>query len=111
MVTLKIKNWLQKGRDYKEIDPSGVFAKINESDNSLVKPYDTEKWKDGRIYEFDTLREVVEFINSCDIEFTEEAEADFTNWTWSELDLDHYIDPSEDNLIIFSISMHEEWRD
>ena len=76
-----------------------------------IKPYDERKWKDQSVYEFNTLKEMKEFIDSCDIDFTDEYAARFCCWDWEEIDIDYYIDPSEDNLIILRIGSHSEWRD
>ena len=76
-----------------------------------VKPYDMSKWKDGKIYEFNTLREANEFIESCDLEFTDKSEESYTRYDWYELIIKPYVDPSEDNLIILYISYDREYRD
>lgn len=75
------------------------------------KPYDKEKWADGKRYKFDTLKEVKEFIDTCDIDFSEEYKKRFSQWGWWEIDRDLDILTSEDNLIQFHIGAHEEWRD
>lgn len=115
MIKLKIKNWFQKDADYKEdYDVPGIVGGCrvtNDSSPEQVKPYDMDKWKDGRIYEFETLKDVKEFIDSCDIEFTDEVEEGFCDWSWMGMVFGNYIDPSEDNLMIFEISCHPEWRD
>ena len=110
MIKLKIVNWFQKDECYKE-QLDDRFWRVNESDSDYVKPYNEEKWKDGRIYEFETLREVLNFTESCDIDFTDEVKNAMCRWTWYELDFEYSIDASEENLMIFDISMHEEYRD
>lgn len=77
-----------------------------------IKPYDEKKWKDGSIYEFNTLKEIGDFIDSCDIDFTEEYEEyeDFSSWYWEEIDIEYHIDKSEDNLMVLLISSHSEIR-
>lgn len=96
----------------------GLYSDVyDENTKELVKKrrierYDEEKWKDGSVYEFNTLKEMGEFIESCDINFTKEYEdRKFGEWSWEEIDIDYYIDPSEDNLMILMISSHCEWRD
>lgn len=79
-----------------------------EKEIRVVRSYDEEKWKDGRIYEFNTLKEVQEFINTCDIWFTDEKIDTFNCWTWEEIDKEIWIETCEDNLIVFCISSHEE---
>lgn len=115
MFRLKIKNWFQKDENYEEkivsVDGTVIGYICNETYMSSIKPYDMEKWKDGKLYEFKTLKEVKNFIDSCDIQFTDECVNSFSEWGWQELDMDYYIDDSEENLIIFSISTHQEWRD
>lgn len=76
-----------------------------------IEPYDEEKWKNGSVYEFNTLKEVHEFIDSCDIDFTEEYADRFNSYDWEEIDIDYRIDPSEDNLMVLFIGSHQEWRD
>lgn len=110
MITLKIKNWFQKDPEYEESN-DGRFWQINECESSAIEPYDEEKWKDGKTYEFDTLREVKDFCDSCDIQFKDEVAKHFNAWNWCVLSERIYIDGSEDNLIVFEIFMYEEWRD
>lgn len=110
MITLKIKNWFQKDRDYKETD-DGRFYQVNNSETSYLKPYDEEKWKDGKTYEFETLKDLVHFCDSCEIEFTDDILNAATDWNWDVLEKKFHIDDSEDNLVIFEIFMYEEWRD
>lgn len=76
-----------------------------------VKHYDENKWNDGHTYEFNTLKEVINFIDTCDIDFTDEYGERFCEWDWEEIDIDYYIDSKEDNLIIMLIASHNEWRD
>lgn len=106
MITLRIENWFQRNEMATEEDPFHYEVEPFE-----IKPYNREKWKDGKLYEFKTLRDVINFIDSCDIDFTEECKATFCKWDWKEIDLDYRIDSSEENLIILEISMHEEWID
>lgn len=110
MITLKIKNWFQKDPDYKETCDGTIYT-INCCESDCIEPYDEEKWKDGKTYEFDTLREIIRFCNTCDIRFKDEFVKSFNDWIWSELNMETCIDDSEDNLVIFEIFMYEEWRD
>lgn len=97
----------------------GLYVNVRELPGKMVvnrmrriKPYDEEKWKDGSVYEFNTLKEVREFIDSCDIDFTDEyAERSFSQWSWEEIDIDYEIGKEEDNLIYLYIGTHDEWRD
>ena len=78
-----------------------------------LKPYDEEKYKDGRMYEFNTLKDLNAFYKQAkeDIDWREDHACTFGQWSWQELDFDLYIDDSEDNLMVLSISAHDEWRD
>lgn len=78
-----------------------------------LKPYDEEKYKDGRTYEFNTLKDLNAFYKQAqeDIDWMEDWKQTFGTWSWQELDLDLDIDDSEDNLMVLSISAHDEWRD
>ena len=78
-----------------------------------LKPYDEEKYKDGRMYEFNTLKDLNTFYEQAqkDIDWKEDHARTFGEWSWQELDFDLYIDDSEDNLMVLSISAHDEWRD
>lgn len=110
MMKLVIKNELEHGGLYHDFyDPNtGKFVK-----KRRIEPYDEEKWKDGSVYEFNTLKEMCDFIDSCDIDFTEDYEEyeHFNSWYWEEIDIDYYIDKSEDNLMILLISSHAEFRE
>lgn len=76
-----------------------------------VKPYDMEKWKNGKIYEFNTLREVNEFIDSCNLEFTEESIESYTCCDWYNIKIYYRIDQYEDNLINLFITYERESND
>lgn len=98
MIKLKIKNWLQKEDDYKEIVgqlPNGrnIYKMLYRC--CTEKPYDEEKWKDGKKYEFKTLKDAKLFTNSCDIELEDDRH--------EALSFTLDIDPSEDNLLVFEI--------
>ncbi len=115
MIKLKIDNWFQKPEDYERIvgqDPNGGnIYRCHDFANSIVAPYDMEKWKDGKEYTFDTLKELQKFVDTCDIDFKDAVKARFSNRIWTELDRELCIDASEDNTMIFTISCHDEWRD
>lgn len=110
MITLKIKNWFQKDPDYRETS-DGRYYTVNDCESDYIEPHDEEKWKDGKTYEFNTLREIVNFCESCDIRFKDEIVKSFNQWSWCELCKEFHIDDSEDNLVIFEIMMYEAWRD
>ncbi len=104
---LVIENVLEDELYYDFYDPNTKeFVK-----KRRIESYDEKKWKDGSVYEFNTLKEMADFIDSCDIDFTEEYAKRFGNWSWEEIDIEYYIDKSEDNLMILLISSHDEWRD
>lgn len=105
-IKLEIRNYLEDCMFEEIMNPDETTSK-----RRVLEPYDEEKWKNGRIYEFNTLKEVREFTDSCDIDFTDEYSASFCQWSWEEIDLETYISKDEDNLLIFEINSHEEWRD
>lgn len=104
---LVINNLLEGGLYYDFYDPNAKDV----VKRRRIERYDEEKWKDGSVYEFNTLSEMADFIESCDIGFTEDYGKRFSDWDWEEIDIDYYIDTSEDNLMILLISSHNEWRD
>lgn len=110
MITLKIKNWFQKDPSYEETSYVRPYI-IKEGETDYIEPYDEEKWKDGKTYEFNTLREIVNFCESCDIRFKDEIVKTFNNRCWCDLYKRFCIDDLEDNLVIFEIFMREEWID
>jgi hypothetical protein len=77
----------------------------------LIKPYDKSKWADGLEFEFSTLFDIACFINTCDIDFTDEAKSTFNDYSWEVLDKTHFIADDEENTIIFEIGAHPEWID
>ena len=105
---LVIKNELENGLYYERYNPeTNEFVSARR-----IEQYDENKWKNGSIYEFNTLKEMCEFIDTCDIDFTSEyANYEFSEWSWEEIDIDYYIDPSKDNLMIMIISSYHEFRD
>lgn len=116
MIKLKIENDLQELCEYHEYKRVIAFTNgefVYDEDFTVIKPYDIEKYKDGMIYEFKTLKDVYEFVEKCseEIEFTEEFTERFNCWDWTELDIEYVIDSSEDNCMILTISMHQEYRD
>ncbi len=109
MIKLKIKNIFEEiGTLYNDVYSTETknFVMIRR-----IEEYDETKWKNNAIYEFNTLKELKHFIDTCEIDFTEEYAERFDEWSWEEIDRDLYIDDSEDNLMIFVISAHDEWRD
>ena len=116
MIKLQIDNWFQKPEDYEEVIgtlPNGenIYMNHNFEGADMIKAYDQEKWRDGKEYEFNTLKELKEFTDTCEIDFKEEVEERFCNWDWMEIDKNLLIDVSEDNKMRFIISCHEEWID
>ena len=79
----------------------------------ILKPYDKEKFKDGRVVEFENLRDVEAFRKDAEnsIDFTEEHAKTFCQWDWQVIDIELHIDDSEDNTMNLCISAHDEWRD
>lgn len=116
MIKLQIVNWFQKSEDYEEVIgtlPNGGNIYMDHDFESVdeIKPYDQEKWRDGKEYEFNTLKELKEFTDTCEIDFKDEVKVRFGNWYWMEIDKNLLIDISEDNKMRFIISCHGEWRD
>ena len=112
-IKLIVKNKLEDAL-YQDVSdfPADVGKDTSEYRIRRIKPYDEEKWKDGSIYEFNTLKEVADFYDSCNIDFTEEyADSYFDDWHWEEVDIDYVISKEEDNLIELYISTHDEFRD
>lgn len=104
---LVINNLLEDGLYYDFFDPNTrEFVK-----RRRIERYDEEKWKDGTVYEFNTLKEMADFIESCDIDFTEDYEKRFSDLGWEEIDIGYHIDTSEDNLMVLVISSHNEWME
>lgn len=105
---LIIKNCLEEDGLYYDFYDSNIEEFVKKR---RIKSYDEEKWKNGSVYDFKTLKEMGKFIKTCDIDFTEEyAKNNFSRWFWEEIDIEYHIDDSEDNLIILSISSHEDFR-
>ena len=75
-----------------------------------VKPFDIEKFGNGRVHKFKTLGEVRNFIRSCKIEFTDEYRARFSKWNWVEIDGQYWIDGKDMNTIVYAINVHREYR-
>ena len=107
IIKLIINNNLEDEKYYEKYDFNlKKFVQIRR-----IEPYDEKKWKNGSVREFNTLKEMREFIDSCDIDFTEKYAENFSNYDWEEIDINYYIDPSEDNLMKLYIGSHREWRD
>lgn len=113
MVKLRIKNEFQ-GFSEEELAKLREYGRCCCPNNPYnLKPYDEEKYKDGRMYEFNTLKDLNTFYKQAqeDIDWTADHARTFGQWDWQELDFDLDIDDSEDNLMVLSISAHDEWRD
>lgn len=107
-IKLIIENHLEDSLYYNKYVPD-LGERIQQR---RIKPYDEDRWKNNSVYEFNTLKEMKDFIDSCDIDFTDEyADVKFNCWYWEEIDIDYYISDEEDNLMILYIGSHEEWRD
>ena len=106
-IKLIINNRLEDDLYYDQFDPN--LKKFVQ--NRKIKSYDEKKWKDGSVYEFNSLKEIQEFIDSCDINFTDEYAKNFNDYNWEEIDINYFIDPSEDNLMRLFIESHKECRD
>lgn len=77
-----------------------------------LKEYDKNTWNDGKEYKFNSLKELQEFVDSLDLEWTDKFDINCNGrWSWYEIDKKLHIDTEEDNLMIIHISYHEEWRD
>lgn len=116
MVKLRIKNEFQGFSEevLAELKEDAGHGCCSDAINPYnLKPYDEEKYKDGRMYEFNTLKDLNTFYKQAmeDIDWTEDHARTFGAWSWQELDLDLDIDDSEDNLMVLFISAHDEWRD
>lgn len=117
MIKLRIVNYFQ---DFTE--EMLAEAKENAEDGFYIcrainpynlKPYDEEKYKDGKVYEFDTLKDLNAFYKQAidDIDYKQDYAETFSTWSWQEVDHELEISDEEDNLMILSISAHDEWRD
>ncbi len=74
-----------------------------------IAPYDETKWNNNHVYEFDSLKEAKDFIDSCDIDFTNEYEKTFFgSFNWEVIRTDYSISSDEDNLLILDISSVED---
>lgn len=107
MIKLRIDNYLEnRNWDHNK----GINSDFQRYSLEEIIDIDLEKIKNGRIYEFNNLKEVKEFIDSCEIDFTEEYEKHFDEWEWEEIDLTLDISDEEDNLLIYEIEAHTEFR-
>jgi len=97
MIKLKIVNEIQRGTCY--------------FDASYIAPYDEKKWADNRIYKFRTLKEIVEFMDTCNIEFNARAKSSFTMFEWGSVNKHWYIDRRHNNQIVLYISAELEVLD
>ena len=108
MIKLKIENYLE---NHRFLYNKGINFDFKKYSLEEIIDGDLEKIKDGRIYEFNNLKEVKEFIDSCEIDFTEEYQKHWDEWEWEELDLTLDISNEEDNLLIYEINAHWDCRD
>lgn len=107
MIKLKIENELQG-----IILDNGVIRLPlkDEVDSTVyglvcdIKPYDIDKWGDGKIHMFNTINELAGFIESCVIEFTDESEETYHQCDGYYISKTYRLNPNEENSIIFSIS-------
>ena len=76
-----------------------------------LKTYDEDKFKDGKIVYFNSLKEVVAFIKEAHdtINYTPEKYDTFSDYDWQVIDIVLRIDDSEDNLMLLYINAHDEW--
>lgn len=114
MVKLRIVNHFQDyTKEQLEKLKEDVYGHGSACNPYYLKPYNEEKYKHGRVYEFNTLKEIKKFVDSADdeIDYTSEHSETFGQWDWQEIDIDLDIDDSEDNLMVLTISAHDEWRD
>lgn len=116
MVKLRIENEFQRfsEEELAELKEEAKYGCRGPAINPYnLKPYDEEKYKDGRTYEFNTLKDLNAFYKQAqkDIDWMKDHAGTFGTWAWQELDLDLDIDDSEDSLMVLSISAHDEWRD
>ena len=103
-IKLIINNRLEGDLYYDQFDFNlKKFVKI-----CKIESYDEKKWNDGSVHEFNTLKEIKEFIDSCDIDFTDEYVKNFDDYSWDEIDIHYSIDSSEDNLMRLYIESHKE---
>lgn len=116
MIKLLIKNRFQKmtEEDLKCFKEEAEHTQVGCVYNPFyLKEYDKEKWRNGRIYEFNTLKEIKEFYNEAEeeIDYTKEHSDTFSEWTWQVIDITLDIDTSEDNFMVLRIDAYDEWRD
>lgn len=104
-IKVKIENCIQKYKHDEEDYIRDLY--------SGIMPYDEEKFKDGKIVYFNSLKEVEAFRKEaeCTIRYTEEKENSFSQWDWQVIDIELTIDDSEPNTMYLYISAHDEWRD
>lgn len=112
MIKLRIENeFMQEEKEYIE---AGKPENWYHRDLPFLglEDYDKEKWKDGKEYEFNSLKELQEFVDTLNLKWTEDfMRYNNGTWDWYEIDDILYICKDEDNLMILDIGYHEEWRD
>nr|DAL27850.1 MAG TPA_asm: hypothetical protein [Caudoviricetes sp.] len=107
MVKLEIQNCINGDIKHLEKTDKTIYWLICE-----LKGYDEEKWKHGKTYEFETLKELQVFVDSCDIDFTDESKDSFSGFYWYEIVKRLYIDTIfEDNTMILSLGISRKYRD
>lgn len=116
MLKVRIDNDFQKysNEELVELKEEAAYGGHYDPANPYcLKPYDEDEFRNERVYEFNTLKEIENFrqeaLNSID--WTEEVRKSFSKWDWLIIDIGLQIDSSEDNLMILHISAHAEWRD
>ena len=116
MLKVKIDNDFQKysNEELAELKEEATYGGYYYPANPYyLKPYDEDKFRNERVYEFNTLKEIENFRleASNSISWTEEVCKRFSNWERLKFDIELRIDNSEDNLMIIHISAHAEIRD
>ena len=105
MIKFKISNMFQQFIPDESSDYRNTYYGL--------KPYDEDKFKDGKIVYFNSLKEVEAFRKEAHdtIDYTPEKYDTFSNYDWQVIDIELSIDDSEDNLMLLCINAHDEWRD
>ncbi len=116
MIKVKIVNDFDRCLEVygeKELREDAEFDNGYATNPFYLKPYDKEKFKDVRVVEFETLKEIEAFRKDAanNIEYTDEHKNSFSNWDWDSIFVQVHIDDSEDNTMILEITAEDEWRD
>lgn len=109
-IKVKIENLIQQ---YKNLDDEEDIEDYIRDLYSGIAQYDEDKFKDGKVVYFNSLKEVEAFRKEADktIRYTEEKEKAFSQWSWQVIDIELTIDETEVNTMNLYISAHDEWRD